>query len=97
MNRREAADFLDKCRWWFEPYTCEKDKWNEALDMAVEALRTGTWRWVDFWKKDRARVKHGIQCSECGECYDWNDPCVLPSYCPECGAKMEGGEENDRS
>lgn len=38
MNRREAADFLDKCRWWFEPYTSVPEKWNEAIDMAIEAL-----------------------------------------------------------
>lgn len=38
MTRGEAADFLEKCRWWFEPFTSEKEQWNEALDIAVEAL-----------------------------------------------------------
>lgn len=94
MNRREAIDILTGL--YCVPVENGADEFaseiNKAIDMAIEALRTGTWRWVDFWKKDRARVKHGIQCSECGECYDWNDPCVLPSYCPECGAKMEGVE-----
>ena len=38
MTRKEAVDFLEKCRWWFEPFTSEKEQWNEALDIAIEAL-----------------------------------------------------------
>lgn len=61
-------------------------------------------------KADFAEVKHGRwidhlvrdwRCSECGEkihkvrqvdgyCYD-----DMPNYCPNCGAKMDG-DENDR-
>lgn len=31
-------------------------------------------------------------CSECGHCIDdgTDDPCVLPNYFPNCGAKMDG-------
>ena len=92
MTREEAIKVLYGIRnlnyreWWDE-------ECDEAIDMAIDALRTGTWRWVDFWTKDRTRTKHGIQCSECGECYEWDDPYVFPSYCSECGAKMEGIEE----
>ncbi len=42
MTRGEVADFLEKCRWWFEPFTSEKEQWNEALDMAIEALQQVT-------------------------------------------------------
>ena len=38
MTRKEVVDFLEKCRWWFEPFTSEKEQWNEALDIAIEAL-----------------------------------------------------------
>ena len=38
MTKGEAIGFLDKCRYWFMPYTSEEDTWNEALDMAIEAL-----------------------------------------------------------
>lgn len=33
-------------------------------------------------------------CSKCGYCIDdgTDDPCVLPNYCPNCGAKMDGGD-----
>ena len=64
-----------------------------------------------FISKDVEPVKHGHwiseydcgyitpHCSECGETaltkeetsYDY----VYSSYCPRCGAKMFGGEEND--
>lgn len=32
-------------------------------------------------------------CSECNHCIDdgTDDPELLPKYCPECGAKMDGG------
>lgn len=37
-------------------------------------------------------------CSECGHCIDdgTDDPCVLPNYCPNCGAKMDGGDLDGR-
>lgn len=36
----------------------------------------------------------GYQCSNCKEeaIFDCNDEFVLSSYCPNCGAKMDGGE-----
>ena len=37
-------------------------------------------------------------CSKCGHCIDdgTDDPCVLPNYCPTCGAKMDGGDTDGR-
>lgn len=37
-------------------------------------------------------------CSVCGHCIDdgTDDPCVLPNYCPNCGAKMDGGDPDGR-
>lgn len=37
-------------------------------------------------------------CSKCGHCIDdgTDDPCVLPNYCPNCGAKMDGGDSDGR-
>ena len=31
-------------------------------------------------------------CSRCGHCIDdgTDDPAILPNYCPNCGAKMDG-------
>lgn len=35
-------------------------------------------------------------CSRCGHCIDdgTDDPAILPNYCPDCGAKMDGGEND---
>ena len=58
-----------------------------------------------FISKDVAPVKHGHwvkekpdvlihwHCSVCKNCYYLDEPNA--NYCPNCGAKMDGGEEND--
>ena len=42
-----------------------------------------------------------IQCSSCGEewCFETDDDVSLLNYkhCPNCGAKMDGGGENENS
>lgn len=39
----------------------------------------------------------GYICSACKEesIYDCNDEFVLSNYCPNCGAKMDGGDSNE--
>ena len=34
-------------------------------------------------------------CSECGYCIDdgTDDPHILPNYCPNCGARMDGDSD----
>ena len=57
----------------------------------VEPVRHGAWEeyvehdedWGDIrWKK----------CSLCGAKFGFG---YIPLYCPKCGAKMDGGNEND--
>ena len=47
-------------------------------------------RWIkdDFLPDD---VNNAEKCSQCGELIGWFGN--LPNYCPNCGAKMDGGEE----
>lgn len=47
-------------------------------------------RWIkdDFLSDD---VNNAEKCSQCGELIGWFGN--LPNYCPNCGAKMDGGEE----
>lgn len=87
------ADALPKIKFHPLPYTqivpSDADKesykrgWNDAVDAIVECTDT-----ID-------PVKHGKwineeTCSVCGESvlYDTD----LCNYCPNCGAKMDGGE-----
>ena len=46
-------------------------------------------RWIkdDFLSDD---VNNAEKCSQCGELIGWFGN--LPNYCPNCGAKMDGGE-----
>lgn len=47
-------------------------------------------RWIkdDFLSDD---VNNAEKCSQCGELIGWFGN--LPNYCPNCGARMDGGED----
>lgn len=48
-------------------------------------------RWIkdDFLSDD---VNNAEKCSRCGELIGWFGN--LPNYCPNCGAKMDGGNDD---
>lgn len=48
-------------------------------------------RWIkdDFLSDD---VNNAEKCSQCGELIGWFGN--LPNYCPSCGAKMDGGNDD---
>jgi hypothetical protein len=48
----------------------------------------GRWIKEDFLSDD---VNNAEKCSQCGELIGWFGN--LPNYCPNCGAKMDGGED----
>lgn len=48
----------------------------------------GQWIKDDFLSDD---VNNAEKCSRCGELIGWFGK--LPKYCPNCGAKMDGGED----
>lgn len=47
----------------------------------------GQWIKDDFLSDD---VNNAEKCSQCGELIGWFGN--LPNYCPNCGAKMDGGD-----
>ena len=49
----------------------------------------GQWIKDDFLSDD---VNNAEKCSQCGELIGWFSN--LPNYCSNCGAKMDGGDEN---
>lgn len=74
-----------------EIFACGKENWKDyeaaaciaALPAAdVQPVRHGRWLWRSF----------NIMCSECDfmPYFDSTEP--LYPYCPNCGAKMDGGE-----
>ena len=60
------------------------DDWMDGNQVEAEPVRHGRWVCGDYYDV-------GDVCSEC----DWDServPCDLP-YCPNCGAKMQGGTD----
>lgn len=91
VNRANKNDYCNR-----DCYNCELVKTDTeiltALDMAISALenkgvnpqepKTG------HWSHDGSHWKNRFICSECG--YKLFDEPT--NYCPNCGAKMKGGE-----
>ena len=59
----------------------------------VVEVRHGQWDGEGDGYADGEIVIDVWYCSECGYCIDdgTDDPNILPNYCPNCGAKMDGG------
>ena len=62
----------------------------------VASVRHGCWIGEGDGYADGELVYDVWNCSECDYCIDdgTDDPECLPKYCPGCGAKMDGGNEN---
>ena len=61
---------------------------KEALDMAIQALQEQK---VGKWIFGETMGHWWMKCSECCKSQDGQTLCF--TYCPHCGAKMEGVEE----
>ena len=94
MTNQEAIEILKDLWRWEHPNWLEKDI-RKALDKGIEALenqKTGHWIEKDGYDGDTY-----YDCSECGESFcliDGTPTDNLYNYCPNCGAKMEG-ENNE--
>lgn len=76
-------------------------KWVDGSDgaMAMEIVASppaadvapvvhGRWEIDDFWSDN---VQITGKCAACSEIISWFNE--LPNYCPNCGARMDGGAE----
>lgn len=60
-------------------------RWLRTEPVAdVQEVRHGRW-------KERMSCLTSVKCSECGNSHEYET-----TYCPSCGAKMDGGENNDK-
>ena len=46
------------------------------------------------WVHDGGRVENGIDWCHCSECGKSDNFCARTNYCPNCGAKMDGGDSD---
>lgn len=89
MTREEGKEFANALK---NNYTIDFDKLPEFCDLVISALenkgvnpqelKTG------HWSHDGSHWKNRFICSECG--YKLFDEPT--NFCPNCGAKMKGGE-----
>ena len=61
---------------------------NAAKTVDAEPIRHGHWIWLEPYG---ALLTHCRKCSECGEIKAQE----ATNFCPNCGALMDGGAEND--
>lgn len=89
MTREEAIFYIKELQ---KTYASMDKKVAEAVDMAIEALSAEkTGEWVDF---DLKPAPNGVPVEKCGNCGEWSTQ-MGKNFCPNCGAKMKGGTEND--
>lgn len=71
------------------------DKVLSVLDdprYTIDPVRHGRWLQTDAWP-------HNVYCSECHKTVAqahwkiWQDGSFVRNYCPNCGARMDGGED----
>lgn len=86
-------DFLKKVKKIEEQYRGDIESMHDALD-AVEVVH-GRWVLVSKGNFSPGGLEIEEKCSECGRyVYRYEDQ-PQDNYCPNCGAKMDGGDYND--
>ena len=55
----------------------------------VEEVKHGRWNKVSWWQH-----QNRYECNECSLCGCRVKPKFTYNFCPNCGAKMDGGKEN---
>ena len=102
MTREEAISVLketidtnvDKSFKEWEKW--DKEKHLPAVNMAIEALQAEPVKHGE-WKSELIAYKDGSYgythtCNICGFNYYYEDKVSNFTYCPNCGAKMDGGD-----
>lgn len=82
----QDTSLYNEWRWFLT--ICEQEVENAPT---IDPVKHGRWiRWVqnkDEWP--------AAMCSECQEKVDADNEGQYTNYCPNCGARMDGGAEDD--
>jgi len=94
MTREEAISIITKERDEdiFGGWTPHRKRIHEAFTLAIEALQADRPRgeWIDRKEEVDGFLFIGRRCSNCGW---WESGGFNLPFCPNCGAKMDGGEQ----
>ncbi len=94
---RQAA-ILELRIWWDDPEDNRSTKQVMESLPTIDPVKHGKWRMKMMENVINGEKRKVRECSECGSAYfvyDSSDNTidVEPNYCPNCGAKMDGGKE----
>jgi len=107
ISRKAAIAYIreqsEECQKAFEELGGESGIYADAYNDLAEDFYSipaadvapvvhGRWIKDDFLSDD---VNNAEKCSQCGELIGWFGN--LPNYCPNCGAKMDGGDGDAKS
>ena len=84
MTREEAIKGVKHLKKFMQNAMTKEEK--HGIDMAIEALQTEPVKHGE-WIERRFIHSREFKCSECGR-VGWTNNI---NYCPNCGAKMDGG------
>lgn len=75
-------------------YTVVKDRVDAMPTVEAEPVKHGKYIGTEFdGYADGCPVYYEWKCSECGCVFEEEEPTY--NYCPNCGAKMDEGKEDD--
>jgi rubrerythrin len=81
MNIEEAISYLKWIR-PINPYSLDKKRVQEAIDMAIKALeQEPTGHWISHYDKFSKEGWYECDCCHTERAFNTD-------YCPDCGAKM---------
>lgn len=71
---------------------------DKMVELAVEESKRPKGKWI-FHKPFDDEHKNCNECIECNQCHTWlgYDCYAKTSYCPNCGAEMSGGGEDEET
>ena len=70
----------------FIPYAALRDV------ATVDAVEVVHGRWKPYHEADIGYDEYGVRCSKCGFDVEDHEVKFIMHYCPNCGAKMDGGD-----
>lgn len=77
--------------WFFRPYSNEETYSNIDIGLRIDIAPTVDPVKHGYWIAHAMSIKD-VPTEACSECGEWSYGCD-ESYCPKCGAKMDGVKE----
>ena len=84
--------------YWNEPsYEEQINNYAETNNLTIVQIAplygNGIFVLFEEKKQNEGEWLDNLYCSVCGYCYDTGEYSNSRNFCPNCGAKMKGGEE----